>query len=67
MYTAFSDLHWIWPDDDRRSKHVAALNTINNKVVLDVYIFLIIIHFSTSWCPPSSSMFNCWRAYLCCV
>jgi len=32
-----------WPDDDRRSKHVAAFNIINNKVELDIYIILIII------------------------
>ena len=42
MYTAFSDLFWS-KDDDRRSKHVAALNIINNKVVLDVYTVLIIM------------------------
>jgi hypothetical protein len=33
----------VWPDDDGRSKHVAALNIINNKIVLDVYIILFII------------------------
>jgi hypothetical protein len=26
MYMAFSNLYLQWPDDDRRSKHVDALN-----------------------------------------
>ena len=30
----------VWPGDDRRSKHVAGLNIINNEVVLGVYIVM---------------------------